>query len=105
MGRRTRFRFWLALVDSGADVSAFQRSVAIQLGIDLARCRRSRMLGVGGITDAYRCDIEIEVEGHRFPIEVSFVSEVVALLGRHDVFMRFVFAFDQRAQTLFVEPY
>ena len=95
----------LALVDSGADVSAFHVSVPEQLGIDLTTCGRSRLRGVGGPVDAFGCEVEMEIEGRRFPAEVRFVPTRTALLGRHDVFLQFVFAFDQRARTLFVEPY
>jgi hypothetical protein len=95
----------LALVDSGADVSAFHVSVARELGIDLDSCRGTRIRGVGGSLTAYACEIEIEMEGRRFPLEARFVPMPIALLGRHDVFTQFLFAFDQRAQTLFIEPY
>ena len=96
---------FLALVDSGADASAFHLSVAQRLGVDLAGCRRLAVRGVGGTLMAYGCKVELEVEGRRFPAEVRFVSAVTALLGRHDVFMQFKFAFDPRAETLLVEPY
>lgn len=95
----------LALVDSGADVSAFQIGVARRLGIDLASCRPTAVRGVGGAQTAYACTVEIELEGRRFSADVRFVPMAIALLGRRDVFMQFRFAFDQRAQTLFVETY
>ena len=98
-------RPFLALVDSGADVSAFHLSVANRLGIDLDQCRPTSLRGVGGTVSGYSCEVDIEVVDRRFLAEVRFVPSVVALLGRHDVFMQFKFAFDQRAQTLFVEPY
>lgn len=96
---------FLALVDSGADVSTFHVSLAQDLGIDLSTCRPVAMRGVGGRVEAHACEVEIEMVARRFPAEVRFVPSIVSLLGRHDVFMQFRFAFDQRAQTLLVEPY
>ncbi len=95
----------LALVDSGADVSAFDVRVARHLGVDLATCWATAVGGIGGSLTAYACEIELEVVGRRFRAEVRFLPMVIALLGRHDVFMQFRFAFDQRAQTLFLAPY
>lgn len=95
----------MALVDSGADASTFHVDVARLIGIDLDGCRPVRLRGVSGATVAYACPVEIEVEGLRFPIEARFVPEPVALLGRHDVFLYFQFAFDQRAHELLIEPY
>lgn len=96
---------FLALVDSGADVSAFHVSVARQLGVDLDSCRTTTVGGVGGSLTAYACEVHLEIEGHRFPIEARFVPMPIALLGRQDVFARFLFAFDQRALRLLREPY
>lgn len=94
-----------ALVDSGANVSAFEIGVARQLGIDLASCRTTTVGGVGGSLTAHVCPVEMELEGRRFPVEARFVPMPIALLGRNDVFARFLVAFDQRAQALLVEPY
>lgn len=97
-----------AIVDSGADVSTFHVDVARLVGIDLAVCRRAAMEGVGGPTAVFACPVELEVEGRRFAAEVHFSSAIhptVALLGRHDVFRQFQFGFDERGQSLLVEPY
>ena len=95
----------LALVDSGADVSAFHVSLAHQLHVDLADCRRVAMRGAGGMVSTHRCEVEIDVEGLRFPADVLFVASRIGLLGREDVFMQFKFAVDQRARRLLIEPY
>jgi Aspartyl protease len=98
----------LAIVDSGADTSVFHVSVAAQLGIDLASARRVTAVGVGGTTTAYRSAVEMEIEGMWFPAAVRFTSGIrapIALLGRHDVFRRFQFGFDEQAQILLVQPY
>jgi hypothetical protein len=98
----------LALVDSGADVSMFHLDIAVRLGIDLSSCRTSAAVGVGGRTTTDVCDVELEIEGQRFPAEERFATgspATTALLGRHDVFERFRFCFDQRARQLVILPY
>jgi hypothetical protein len=98
----------LAIVDSGADTSVFHTSIATQLGIDLAMARRATTIGVGGRAPAYRSAVDLEIEGIRFSVEVRFTSAIpspVALLGRHDVFRRFRFGFDEQAQLLLASPY
>jgi hypothetical protein len=103
--RQATTPYFSAPVDSGADVSAFQVGVARNPGIDLASCRTTTAGGVGGSLTAYAYDVVIELEGRSVPAEVRFVPMPIALLGRRDVFMQFLFAVDQRAQTHFVEPY
>jgi len=103
-----RSRPVLALVDSGADVSMSHLDIAVRLGIDLSSCRTSAAVGVGGRTTTYICAVELEIEGRRFPANVRFTTGLpatTALLGRHDVFERFRFCFDQRARQLLIESY
>jgi hypothetical protein len=95
----------LALVDSGAEVSAFHVDLAALAGVNLTSCRPVAARGVGGTTAGYACAVELEIEGRRFAAGVYFVPTVVALLGRHDVFAHFLFGFDQRAGELLIEPY
>lgn len=99
---------FLALVDSGADVTMFNVDVAADVGIDLAARRAAGAVGIGGTARVYVCSVELEVEGLRFPADVHFNADLpptVALLGRRDVFARFRFGFDQRGPRLLTEPY
>ena len=106
---RQRGPEFLALVGSGADRSLFPIDAAWQAGVDLARCRTSRVRGVGGSIGVSLCRVGIEVEGRRFEIDVCFTDDpgqrTVALLGRNGVFTELLFGFDQRLGTLLVEPY
>jgi hypothetical protein len=56
----------LALVDSGAELSAFHVDLAALAGVDLATCRPAGAQGVGGTTTGYACPVALEVEGQRF---------------------------------------
>ena len=99
---------FFALVDSGADVSAFHVVVAGMVGINLDRCHQEDAQGLGGAAITYACPVVLEVEGRRFPADVHFVTTIpptLALLGRRDVFRQFRFGFDERAAELLVEPY
>ena len=99
---------FLAIVDSGADVSTFHVSVAKQLGIDLSSCHVVTTQTASGTSTAYVCPVQIEVESRRFQASVHFnpdLPSTIALLGREDVFRQFLFGFDQRASHLLVQPY
>ena len=43
--------------------------------------------------------------GRRIGTEILVVKSEVVLLGRRDVFAAFQFGFDERANTLLIEPY
>jgi hypothetical protein len=106
-GRRHTPPF-LALVDSGADVSTFHPVLAAQIGLDPAGCRDAGTAGVGGAVRVKVCQVELEIEGRRFPAEVHFNHEMpptMALLGRQDVFRQFLFAFDEHAERLLLRTY
>ena len=99
---------FLALVDSGADVSVFHTQVADGLGIDLTAGEHATASGVGGLVDVSRCPVTIEVEGHRFAASVLFtdgVDPTQPLLGRADLFAEFRIGFDQRNEKLLIGRY
>src|SRR5688500_8656776 len=92
------------LVDSGADRSVCSVAVAREAGVDVASFPSRSMRGVGGVSRARLCPLDIELFGHRIATEVLVTDAKLILLGR-DVFDFFVFAFDQRAGLVLIEPY
>ncbi|MHB8619272.1 MAG: pepsin/retropepsin-like aspartic protease family protein [Chloroflexota bacterium] len=85
----------VALVDSGADVSFFHMSYALDLGLNIADAQRTRAVGAGGA--AVDClswpGLELEFEQDRFPFAGRFVDLPAStprmnLLGRRDFFQR-----------------
>lgn len=96
---------YLALVDSGADRSAVHSGIAREAGIVLEDFPAITISGVGGRGWARRCPLELELFGRRIATEVYVVEGAIVLLGRQDVFAAFQFGFDERAQTLLIEPY
>jgi hypothetical protein len=106
-GRRRSPPF-LALVDSGADVSTFHPVLAAQIGIDPVGCRDADTSGIGGTVRVKVCRIEMEIEGRKFPADVHSNRDMpvtTAQLGRQDVFRQFLVGFDKRAERLLLQPY
>ena len=85
-GGRSTDRF--ALVDSGADISAFPKTIARILGIDLSRLTPDRSTGTAGKVKTWYCQCDIMVEGITQRCEVAIVNKKVLpyLLGRDPFF-------------------
>jgi predicted aspartyl protease len=99
-------RQYLGLVDSGSERSACSASIAREAGLDLSSFPERAVLGAGGISRARLRPIDVNILGHRLAIEILVIDlPDSVLLGRHDVFRAFQFAFDERAEVLLVEPY
>lgn len=99
---------FLSIVDSGADISMFDTSLAIGLGVVLPNWPQGRMGGIGGVIPVYHVDIQLTIEGHTFPATVTFADRgdpTFALLGRADAFKQFKFAFDQRSEQVLYQRY
>lgn len=98
-----------ALIDSGADASAFPEHWMKRLGIRKSDCRRSSFESAGGqhVQWHYRGDeLPAMILGHELRLKAVFVDTPVALLGRQDFFDYFAVRFDQRNErvTLQVHP-
>lgn len=93
------------MVDSGAERSTCSAALAREAGVDLRNFPERILRGIGGFSRARLCPIDVNVLGHRIPIEVFVVEADVVLLGRHDIFRVFQFGFDELAELTLVEPY
>ena len=85
---------FLALLDSGADMSMFHADLAVYLGFDLGTCQSTQSGGIGGQVLTFICPVLLEVEKFSFNADVMFSSQIpstVALLGRNNVFETFRF--------------
>jgi hypothetical protein len=96
---------YYGLVDSGAEQSVCSVAVARAAGVDFDALPAERIRGIGGIARARRCPIDLLIFGRRIGTEIFVVERGAILLGRHDVFAAFQFGFDERANTLLIEPY
>lgn len=91
----------IALIDSGADISAMPKAVAELLGLNL-RGKKTPAYGIGGKVDAVETKVNIIIEkGHerytfQIPIKVILGNyDFPILLGRLGFFDKFVISFDQ----------
>ena len=91
----------IALLDSGADISAIPKNIAEILGLDLST-KHSPAFGIGGKVDALDTKIGIHIEkGHErynFTIPVKVILgkyDFPILLGRAGFFDKFVISFDE----------
>jgi hypothetical protein len=99
----------LALLDTGAIITVFQREFAIDLGIDdvTTGLIHEVVSTLGGSFTVYYFDVEMELtlNGHsnRFGCQVGFAEEHIPrnILGRNIVFQLYTFAFRERHSEVF----
>lgn len=96
----------IALLDSGADISAMPRPIAEILGLDL-RGKKAPAYGIGGKVDAIDTQVYITVKkGHenynfKIPIKVILGNyDFPILLGRLGFFRYFVISFNQKKEKV-----
>lgn len=91
----------IALLDSGADISAMPKDMAEILGLDLSG-KRSSAYGIGGKTETVDTTVGITIKkGHEkysftMPIKVILGEyDFPVLLGRVGFFEKFIISFNQ----------
>jgi len=101
----TRFEL-IALVDSGADVSAIPRRTAELLGLNLAG-ELEKAFGIGGSVPAIQSSMTVEIgKPHeryvlRVPVKVVMNDQDFSpLLGRAGFFDEFIITFDSRQKKV-----
>jgi hypothetical protein len=101
----------IALLDSGADISAIPKDLADILGLDL-KGKSSPAFGIGGKTEAVDTTMGITVEkGHErynFTIPVKVILgeyDFPVLLGRAGFFDKFVISFNQSDEKVFLKRF
>ena len=109
-GRGQRFEF-IALLDSGADISVVPKEVAELLGLNL-NGKTEEARGIGGKVPSVQTDINIELgkphEKYSFSIPVKIIlkddeEEFPILLGRAGFFDKFVIIFDQKEEKIILK--
>ncbi|MBI4439686.1 hypothetical protein HY638_01830 [Candidatus Woesearchaeota archaeon] len=99
----------VALLDSGADISAIPRSLAESLGVNL-NGEVSNTYGIGGKARSIESKEKILVQkGHEryefdLPLKVILDEyDFPVLLGRHGFFDKFVITFDQENEKVLLK--
>jgi len=97
-----------ALVDSGAEVTAFPEKWMPFLGINKTDCVPQYLDTADGDGKLWVCEkvmLDLTVVGVTFPVEAAFSGTSVALLGRDDLFARFRITFEHWDKRMRLEPY
>ena len=110
-GNGSKYGF-IALLDSGADVSAIPQEVAELLDLDLSG-KKEDASGIGGKVPAVQSKINVQIEKphevYTFTIPVKVIlnkeikfdgQELPVLLGRAGFFDKFVITFDQKEEKV-----
>ena len=109
-GSGLRYDF-VALLDSGADISVISLDVAELLGLDL-KGNKEEARGIGGKVFAIQTNMNIELgkphERYSFKIPVKVIfdngeEELPIILGRVGFFDKFVVTFDQKNEKIILK--
>lgn len=109
-GKGIKYQF-MALLDSGADISVIPKDVAELLGLDLSG-KREETRGLGSLLPAVSSTISIQIEkGHEhyeFEIPVKVIlenndMEIPVILGRTGFFSKFIITFDQKEEKVMLK--
>jgi hypothetical protein len=99
----------IALIDSGADVSAISQEMAEILGLDLNK-EKDFAFGIGGRVESIESKIDFVIEkGHEhyslsIPVKVILGKyDFPILLGREGFFDEFVISFNQKHQKVLLK--
>ena len=80
----------LALLDSGADRSLFNREIASAIGLDLARIMQRDVIGISGRIKVYTAEITLRLphfeQAITIPVDFTDSPYVGALLGQEGFF-------------------
>lgn len=88
-----------AYVDSGADISLFQKTDAKLIGLNLYEGKYRAVMGIGKtLIPAYTHTVKMKIEETTLNVAVSFADsdEVPRLIGRTDIFKHFKITFNNK---------
>jgi hypothetical protein len=98
---------FMALVDSGTDVTMMDAEIARVLGIDISKCKTAIASGVGGTKPGFLAKVHVQVPGYRRVITttVLFVENLSfnVILGQDDFFRNFVVRFDRNKYLFYLK--
>src|SRR3989338_1757626 len=106
-GKGSKYSF-VALIDSGADVSVIPKDVAELLGLDLS-AKHEEARGIGGRVPAIQTNVNLEIgkphENYNINLPVKVIlndgdEEIPVLLGRSGFFDKFIITFDQSKEIV-----
>lgn len=104
-GNKGKYEF-IALLDSGADISVLSQEVAELLGLDLSG-QREEAKGIGGKVSVVQANVNLKIkkahESYNMVLPVKVIlsnqdieSDIPILLGRAGFFDEFIVTFNQK---------
>ncbi len=96
-----------AIVDSGASISIFSSSIGRQIGIDIESGERRIFQGASAKLSGYVHEVKLTIGGMEVTCKAAFSDELGTsfnLLGREDVFDKFIVAFNEKNLEISIEP-
>ena len=94
------------IIDSGSEVSLFDKELAKRLGINYRLTKDIRYMGgVSGRLLVYVHQLDISIGGRTFPCKIGFSDERTTshnLLGRQGFFENFKITFDEKNKKIFL---
>ncbi len=100
----------LALVDSGADISAMSQQMAEILGINFSKKEINSAFGIGGEVKSVQTKIKVLIEQKHERYELDLPVKIILdkyefpfLLGRIGFFDNFIITFDQSKEKVMLK--
>jgi len=96
-----------ALLDSGADASVFPIELAELLGVSLPECRKEAFDSADGDGTEFVWDepLTATFDGQTVQLTAAFADTPIALLGRHDFFIRYLVTINQRDRVFVLQAH
>ena len=99
---------FVALVDSGTDITMMDSEIAEVLGVDLTKARKVTTSGVGGQKPGFLGKVNIQVNGFNeiMTFTVVFVEKLSfdVIFGQDDFFRRFHIKFERDNEVFYLRP-
>lgn len=103
-----KWKYFTALIDSGADFSIFPLYAAISLDINLKKLRRIQAESADGdFFDIYKTVLKAKIDDKYFNLPIGFSEKpnVSPLIGRQGFFDTFKVIFDQKKKVTILKSF
>lgn len=103
-----RWKYFSALVDSGADFSIFPVYAAIALGLNLKKLKKIKAESANGdLFDIYKTTLEAKINNIFFQLPIGFSEKpnINPLIGRAGFFDTFKVTLDQKKRITILNSY
>lgn len=106
--KNKQWKFFIGMIDSGADISVFPARGIPLLGLELGSLEKTKAESADGDQfDVYRTVVSAKLENKIFklPISFSLKTDIMPLIGRAGFFETFKIEFDERAKVVTLKSY